>query len=146
MGSRKSDTPSLKDTTVDVKVKLSALWVSVMLLYVYVDIFGLYEPGSIQGILEGRVWKVEITQTWALSALLMMAIPTLMVVLSLLLPASANRWTNIIVGALYIVISVGNAVGESWIYYWLGSAVEAILLALVVWFAVKWPRTQDAAE
>ncbi len=145
MGPKGDARPRLRDTKVDVKTKLSALWVSVMLMYVYVDFFGLFQPGSIESILDGKVWLLDITPTWAFGALAMMAIPSLMVFLSLVLPAQANRWTNIIVGVLYLAISVGNSIGETWAYYYLGSAVEAILLLFVLWYAVKWPNEDASA-
>ncbi|MEX1093997.1 MAG: hypothetical protein WEF28_12720 [Acidimicrobiia bacterium] len=37
----------LEDGRIPVRLKLSALWASVMLLYVYDDIFGLCKPGTI---------------------------------------------------------------------------------------------------
>jgi len=130
----------LEDMKVNVKLKLSALWVALMFIFVYVDIFGFYEPGSIENILAGKVWEFDITQSWALSGLILMTIPSLMVFLALALPAKSNRWTNIIVAILYIVVSIGNSIGESWTYYFFGAAVETVLLILIVWFAWKWPK------
>ena len=63
-----------------------------------------------------------------------------MVFLSLALPAKVNRWTNVVVGTLYILVVIGNIVGESWAFYLFGSAVEVALLALVVWYAWRWPK------
>lgn len=140
MGSNGDTGRKLTDTRLDVKIKLSALWVTLMLLYIYVDIFSFFKPGTIDEILEGRVWEFDITQTWAVAALALMTVPALMVFLSLVLPAPANRWTNIVVGAVYILISIGNSIGETWVYLWLGSGVEVVLLALLVWHAVKWPK------
>ena len=111
-----------------------------MFIYIYVDIFAFYQSGSIEGILAGKVWELDITQTWALSALVLMTVPSLMVFLSLALKPEVNRWANIIVGILYILISIGNSLGEGWIYVIFGSAVEVALLALIVWFAWKWPK------
>lgn len=91
----------LEDPKINVKIKLSALWVAVMFLYLYVDYFTLYIPGHIEDILAGIVWKFQITQTWALSAMILMTIPIIMILLSLTLKAKANRWTNIIVGILH---------------------------------------------
>jgi hypothetical protein len=131
----------LEDTGVNVKLKLAALWTSLMLVYVYADVIGFYKPGAIEGILAGRVWQLEITQGWAFSALAMMTIPSLMVFLSLALPAAANRWTSIGVASLFAVISVGNAIGESWVGYFVFAAVvEVALLSLVIRYAWKWPR------
>ena len=114
-----------------------------MFLYVYVDILGFYKPGTVDGILAGRVWTFDITQGWALGALVLMTVPILMVVLSLTLPAAAARWTNGVVASLYVLVSLGNAVGETWLFLWLGAVVEAALLLLVVRSAWTWPRSLE---
>lgn len=137
----------LEDVKMPVQAKLAALWASFMFLYVYVDILGLYKPGVIDDILAGRVWQLEITQTWAVGALALMAIPIVMVFLSLTLPARANRMTNIILASLYVVVSVANAVGESWVYYFaLAVGLEVIVLALVLRYAWTWPPTEPPAS
>jgi hypothetical protein len=142
MKSSKNAPGTLEDIKVNVKLKLAALWATVMFIYIYVDILGFYEPGSIESILEGKVGEFDITQAWALGALILMILPSLMVFLSLALPANANRWLNIIMGAVYILISIGNPIGESWAYIWVGSIVEIALLLLIVWYAWKWPRQE----
>lgn len=132
--------PQFDDRPVPTRLKLSALWVSVMFLYVYVDILGFYEPGTITGILEGRVWVLEITQTWAVAALVLMAIPSLMVSISLMAPVAFVRWTNLSVAGALVVVSIGNAVGESWAYYWIGAALETVLLLIVIrcaWTSIR---------
>lgn len=131
----------LEEAPVPVRLKLASLWVSVMLLFVYVDVIGFYEPGTVEGILAGRVWQFDITQAWALGALGLMTVPSVMVFLSLVLPAVAARWTHLITASLYLLVSLANAVGESWAYLWLGSAVEAMLLVLIVRLAWTWPRS-----
>ena len=135
--------PRLADVPITVRVKLSALWVSAMFLYVYVDIFSFYKPGTIDDILVGRVWEFDITQAWALGALALMAIPSLMMFLSLTLPARAARWTNMVVGSLFVLVSIGSAIGETWAYYWVGSVLEAAILLLVVGYAWKWPHVNS---
>jgi len=133
---------ALLDAPVPVRLKLAALWTSVMFLYVYVDIFGFFKPGTVADILDGRVWEFDITQGWAFGALVLMAIPSLMIALSLLLPARATRWTNVIVGALFILVSAFNVLGETWSYYYLGAAIEIVLLLLVVRYAWTWARAR----
>ncbi len=136
-------TNRLEDVKLNVKLKLSALWVTVMFLFAYVDILGRYEPGHIEDIIAGEVAGFQITQVWILSALILMTIPSLMVFLSLILPAKVNRWANIIVGIAYIIVQLSSLfIGESWAYYIFGSIVEVVLLALIVWHAWKWP-TQE---
>ena len=54
----------LEDVTVNVKIKLAALWATLMLIYIYVDIVGFYKPGVVEDILAGKVWQFEISQGW----------------------------------------------------------------------------------
>ena len=115
------------------KFKLSALWATVMFLYVYVDIFGFYKPGIVEDILIERVWEYDITQTWLFLAVFMMTIPSLMVFLCLALPAKVSRWTNIIAGMFYIVVNLSYLVGEDYAFYIFGTIVESLLLILIVW-------------
>jgi hypothetical protein len=129
----------LEDIKVNVKLKLAALWASVMFVYVYVDIIGFFKPGVIEDILAGEVSGFEITQAWALGALALLTIPSSMVFLSLALPARVNRWTNLVVAALFTLVSVGNVIGETWAFLFLGAFVEVILLLLVIRYAWKWP-------
>lgn len=139
-----SNTPKggLEDIDVNVKLKLAALWTSFMFLYVYVDIFGFFKPGTIEDILVGKVFTFQITPTFILVGLVSVTIPSLMVFLSVALPARANRWTNIVVGILYIPYSLFNLAGAAgWPHYYFGAAVEVVLLALVLWYAWKWPKT-----
>ena len=139
----KSETDRIfKNAKIDVKFKLAALWVAVMLLYLYVDHFSLFMPGVLENVIAGKMGPFPVTQGSLLAAMALMTIPILMVFLSLALPAQANRWTNVVVGILYIVVVIGNVVGESWAFYLFGSVVEVVLLALLVWFAWKWPKQQ----
>lgn len=130
----------LEDPRVPVRPKLSALWTAVMFLYVYVDIVSFYKPGTVDGILAGRVWLLEISQAWALGSLILMTVPSLMVFLSLVLPAAAARWSNLAVASALVVVSLGNAVGETWAYLWLGAILEALLLLVIARYAWRWPR------
>jgi hypothetical protein len=136
-------TPILKNVEINVKAKLAALWVTVMLLYLYVDHFALFIPGVLEDVIAGKMGPFPTTQGSLLAAMALMTIPSLMVFLSLALKARAVRWTNIVVGILYIVVVIGNVVGESWAFYWLGSIVEIVLLALVIWYAWRGPRASQ---
>jgi len=130
----------LEALRIPTQVKLAGLWATVMFMYIYVDIIGFFSPGVIEDILVGKTWVFDITQTWMLFSVMLMTIPSLMVFLSLALPAKANRYANIGIGAIYIFIALGTAVGEINAYYIFGSAVEAVLLSMIVWIAWKWPR------
>lgn len=134
----------LDDMQVPVRLKLTALWVSTIFLYVYVDILAFYKPGTIDGILVGRVWEFDISQTWALGALALMTIPILMVLVSVALTVRIARWTNVVVACLFVPVAIGNAVGEAWAFYWFGSALEVVLLLLIIRYALTWPGRVDS--
>jgi hypothetical protein len=132
----------LEDIKVNVKVKLAALWASFMFLYIYVDYFHLYMPGSLEDILAGKVFLFEITQAFLLIGLASVTIPALMIFLSVALSAKVNRWTNIIVAAVYIPFTLFNLAGEAWMHMVFGAVVEVVLLLLIIRYALKWPRIE----
>jgi hypothetical protein len=137
---------ALDDQPIPVRAKLAAAWTSFMFLYVYVDILGFYKPGTIEDILDGKVFTFDISQTWAVTVLSLLAVPIFMVVLSATLPARANRPLNLIVAAAYVPFTVFNVAGGSWLYYYgLGVVLELVLLALILRWAWAWPRTAASA-
>lgn len=142
-------TAALLDERMPVQAKLAAAWTSFLFLYVYVDIIAFYKPGIVDDILAGVVWEFDITETWAITALTLLAIPIFMVVLSMTLPARANRIANLIVASIQVPFAAFNAVGqlgESWMYFYLlGVALELILLALILRYAWSWPRSTPSA-
>ena len=143
MNSQKvSQKKALEDIKLNVKLKLAALWASFMFLYIYVDYFHLYMPGSLEDMLAGKVFVFEITQAFLLVVLATVTIPALMIFLSVALPAKVNRWTNIIVATVYIPYTLFNLVGEAWMHMVFGAIVEVVLLLLVIWYAWKWPELE----
>ncbi len=130
----------LEDVKINVKLKISALWISVLFLYVYVDIFSLFKPGIIEGIIAGKVFVFQVSQAFIFFTTLYIMIPSLMVFLSLVLKPKANRSANIIVSIFYFVSMLGSCIGETWAFYIFGTVAESLLLALIVWYAWNWPK------
>ena len=142
MRTQRAELTALEDRQIPVQAKLAAAWTSFMFLYIYVDYLHLYKPGVIDDILAGIVWEFNISQTFVTVALTSVAIPILMVMLSMTLPARANRTINLVVASLYVPFSMFNAVGESWMYFYgLGVVLEVIVLAVILRSAWTWPRT-----
>ncbi len=132
----------LEDIKVNVKVKLAALWASVMFLYIYVDYFHLFMPGSIEDLTAGKVFVFDITQAFLLAGLASVTIPALMIFLSVALSSKINRWTNMIVATVYIPFTLFNLAGEAWLHMIFGAIVEVVLLLLIIRYAWKWPRLE----
>jgi hypothetical protein len=146
MRTRQPTTTTLENLRIPVQAKLAAAWTSFMFLYVYVDIIAFFKPGTIDEILVGKIWEFDISQTLLTAVLALMAIPIFMVVLSMTLPARANRITNLIVASVQVPWAAFNVVGESWTYFYgLGVALEVIVLALILRYAWTWPRTAPSA-
>ena len=134
---------TLEDLRMPVRAKLAAAWTSFMFLYIYIDYFHLYKPGVIDDLRAGVVFEFDITPALLTIFVAVIAIPALMVMLSMTLPARVNRATNLVVASLYIPVSVFNAVGESWswsYFYGLSIGLEVLLLAFILRSAWTWPR------
>ena len=142
MNTNKKTTRIFEDVKMNVKIKLAALWAASMFLFIYVDYFYLYVPGNLEEMIAGRMGPFPTTQVPLLAAMTLMMIPSLMIFLSLALKAKWNRWANIIVGILKIVVVLGSVIGESWAFYIFGTIVEVVLLSLIVWYAWKWPKQE----
>jgi uncharacterized membrane protein AbrB (regulator of aidB expression) len=74
-----------------------------------------------------------------------MAIPSVMVFLSLTLKAKANRWANIIVGAVYAFLGFSEIIDQAvdpWAYRILMPLLRVVFSALIVWHAWKWPKQE----
>lgn len=140
MSSTKATAKVLDDVKIHVRIKLSALWASVMFCYIYGDLFWLYKPGKIAEMLAGRMEPLGPTTQGVLLAVSMsMAIPSVMVFLSLALKSKANRWANIILGVIYSVFVLVTMPG-AWDFYIFLGVLDIALAALIVWHAWKWPR------
>ncbi len=145
MRTRQPTTTTLEDQRIPVRVKLAAAWTSLMFLIIYIDYFHLLMPGSIEDILAGKVFVFDVTQGFLLAGLALVTIPALMIFLSVALSAKVNRWTNIIVAAVYIPFTLFNLAGEAWMHMVVGAFVEVALLLLIIRYAWKWPRTAPSA-
>ncbi|WP_229054942.1 DUF6326 family protein [Aeromicrobium sp. Leaf350] len=134
---------TLEDLRLPVQARLAAAWTSFMFLYIYVDYLALYKPGVVDDILNGVVHEFDTGPTFVALALTLMAVPILMILLSVTLPARANRTANLVVAALYVPVTIFNAAGEPWSYayfYGFSIALELVLLGFVLRSAWAWPR------
>ena len=134
---------SFQDIKINVKIKLSALWVVLMFCYTYADILGFYAPGNIEELMAGEIAGIQMTQGLLLGSAVLMGIPSAMIFLSLALKARANRLVNIIAGLVYMgVLGSTFLTGRNPAYYIFYAIGKATLIALVVWHAYKWPKKE----
>ena len=134
----------LEDRQVDAKVRLAALWASVMACYIYADYFALYSPGLLASMNRGTIAPFGTASDGVmLFVSAMLIVPALMIFLSAALPARPNRLLNLVAGALYsLIISVTMWTSAHFILY---GVVEIALTLTAVWLAWRWPRNRRDA-
>lgn len=136
----------LEEMHVPVQLKLAAAWAGLMFLYAYGDIFAYFRPGFIEDVQAGEVSSFEINQVFLLAISIYVAIPAVMVFLSLVLKPRLNRRANVVLGAVYGATVLLSTVGEDYAYYFFLSVLEAGFAALVVWYAWRWPEQAPASR
>ncbi len=134
---------AFKDFEINPKIKLSALWAAVTLCYLYGDYFELYVPHKAQGLINGDNLLNSPMKLFAAAVLL--AIPALMVFISIILKPRLNRFLNILFGIIYSVIMIliaCTSLTEWRAFYVFLAIVESIITILVVCYAWAWPREE----
>ena len=140
MKSNASREMKLQEVKVHVKAKLAALWTSLMFCYIYGDYFGLFQPGHLQSMLNGQMGPLgQTTQGVLLGTSMLMAVPSLMIFLSLVMTPTINRPANVALGVLYAVIMLISMPG-AWTFYMVLGVIEVALCLAIVGYAWRWPR------
>ena len=123
----------------NVRIKISALWTSMLFVVAYVDLFSLYRPDFRADLEAGEIGGFTVNQSFLLGTTVYVVIPSLMVFCALILRPRVNRVANIALGIVYALTIIAGAIGE-WNYYILGGAIEVALLAAIVYYAWTWPK------
>jgi hypothetical protein len=122
-----------KSTTgIDPKVKLSLLWIFVVLLMAYADIVSLMDPTS---AIRERMVGTPMSAGFLLAGAIVMVTSIAMVILSWVLNYKVNRWVTIVIGAFMIQQIVAGGHG---LYYVFFETVEVACILLTIWFTWKW--------
>jgi hypothetical protein len=134
---RKADV--MNDSKIDVRLKLSALWIVNMFVFTYADYYKMFMPGEIAAMTSGRAEGTQLTQSSLLLYAVITILPALMIFLSLALAPKVNRLLNIVVGVLYVGIGVLSLVGHTWAFWVFYCALLVLIAALVVVYSWRWP-------
>lgn len=117
----------------EIQIKLSGLWVATMLIYLLGDVLRLYSGDAKPGEIAGQV----VGKNMYLIMAVLMLIPILMVLFSLFLNYPANRWSNIIVAAFFIVFNLVSLSGYS-LYDKFLLVVSMVFNGVTIWLAWNW--------
>ena len=99
----------------NVRVKIAALWASMLFVFAYVDLFSLYRPDFRADVEAGEVGGFAVTQNFLLATTAYVVIPSLMVFCVLVLRPRLNRIVDIVLAMVYAVSIVAGSIGE-WTY------------------------------
>ena len=118
----------------ETRIKLSALWVALMLTYLLGDVLrifsGDFKAGEIQGM--------QVTQGMYLGMAVLMVMPIVMVFLSLTLKQPVDRWVNIILPIFFFLFNLVGLPTYPSAYDKFLIVVGLAFNALTVWYAWRW--------
>ena len=135
-----------KWTDLDMNVKISTLWITASLSYLYCDIISLMDPELLRQYLAGTVNGIAFTPGFLLGAAILISIPIIMVLLSRVLQYRVNRWANITAATLMTVVQTATLfIGWPAPYYLYLSIIEITCTVLIVGYAWKW-REKPAVQ
>jgi hypothetical protein len=118
----------------EVQIKLSALWVALMLTYLLGDVLRIFSGDFTAGEIGGR----QVTQGMYLGLAVIMVIPITMVFLSLTVPYPVNRWANIVVAILLFLFNLVGLPTYPSLYDKFLIVVGLVFNVLTVWYAWRW--------
>jgi len=140
------DTVNWQEARIHTRLKLSALWTTVMFFYVYADLFAFLDPKAQRQITDGTLLPFPITQLMMLGFAVMMSIPTIMIFLSLALKAGQSRWSNIVVGVVYTLFAAYTLTLPSSFSYIYFESLEILFTGYIVRSAWNWPVQRAEAR
>lgn len=126
---------------VDMRAKLSTLWIFVMINMIFADIFGFMLADTLRNIMASNADGITITPEFLLIAAVMTEVSMVMVIASRLLPHRLNRWANILGGVFTIVyvLGLGSLTTPHYIFI---ASIEVLCSAWIIWLAWQW-RASD---
>jgi hypothetical protein len=118
----------------DMKSRLSLLWIFYMFNAAYIDITTLY-----YSVFINHKPKVHYTQLFLLGAAVLIEISIAMIVLSRILRYRANRRANVVAGVFLTVVQLVTLfVGTPTLAYAFLSIVLIATSGVIAWFAWTW--------
>ncbi len=132
----------LQELPVNTRIIISSLWTAMLFVYAYIDIFAFFRADVLENALAGKVFIFEANQLFFIFTTIYVLIPISMIVLTLVVRANITKICNLIIAPLYILTIVGSMVGETWMYFLMGSTAEIIILCTIIYQATTWPSTK----
>ena len=140
MANEKRPKLEYEDFKLNIRIKIVGLWISLMLLYIYCDIFTFFRPGQLNDIINGFMGPFPVGQLSLFIAGILLAFPVLIIIANLFIKVNTIKWINIIGGIVFTLVNIGNLIGEKWAYYIFYGIIEIIITITIIVISMKWPR------
>ena len=121
----------------EVRIKLSALWICLMLTYLLGDVLRIFAGDFVAGEISG----MEMSQWLMVGMAALMLIPIVMVFLSLTLKYPAIRWVSIVAAVFLFLFNLVGLPTYPSLYDQFLIVVGLVFNVLTVWYAWKWGRS-----
>jgi hypothetical protein len=118
----------------EIRIKLSALWVCLMLTYLLGDVLRIFSGDFVAGEVSG----MQISQGLMLGMAVLMLAPIVMVYVSLTLKHALNRWANIILPIFFFVFNAIGLPTYPSLYDQFLIVVGLVFNLMTVWIAWRW--------
>lgn len=126
----------------EMRVKLSALWIVVLFNMVFRDLHEFARTGYLEELLAMTSNGAEISQGLLMAAAIVLQIPISMIFLTQVLNVKISRWANI-GGAIIMILSIiGSNLApdlDDILFYTAGCAA----LFGIIWYAWKWSASES---
>ena len=128
----------------EVRIILVTAWIAVGFCLVSGAILGVFKPGYIQGLINGEIDGIDITQNVLTGNAFIIMTPALMAVLSLILVHPMIRWLNLISCGVFILLILMTYVYymtqgiQTWTYYNVLKLFELALYSLIIRYSWIW--------
>jgi hypothetical protein len=119
--------------TVDRRMMLFTIWIFATSNYVYADVVTLFDKSVVASLSQGTLFGAAVLVETEIA----------MSPLSRVLKYRANRWANIIVGAINTVAVLASLlVATPALYYAFFGIIEIATTLLIIWYAWTWPKPE----
>lgn len=124
-----------------IHVKLSSLWIMVVLNIICADILSFISPGFMAELVTGGLESNVVTHGLLLAIAVLLEIPIAMIFLSRILPQRSNRISNLVAGIITIVFVIGG--GSPTPHYIFFASIEVICLLIIMQTAFSWKESHQ---
>ncbi|MGD8623556.1 MAG: DUF6326 family protein [Anaerolineae bacterium] len=126
----------------EVRIKLAALWVTLMLTYLLGDVLRIFSGDFVAGEVSG----MEISQGLMLGMAVLMVIPIVMVFLSLTVKYPTMRWISIVAALFFFLFNLVGLPTYPSVYDQFLIVVGLLFNLLTVWYAWKWRKPESLSQ